>query len=208
MSAPLLRATTAGGLKGTVDRVLAWACVVLMGASVINVTWQVVTRFVLGSPSGFTDELARFLLVWLGLLGAAYAVGQRMHLAIDLLPRALDARPKARASLGVVLQGCVLAFAVGVMLYGGGNLVRLTTLLGQRSAALGVSLGAVYTVLPLAGAVIGFYALHAIGLYVAVLRGHGRGGPDPDGSSAEAFAAASRPDATPGSELPIREDDR
>ncbi len=188
MSTPILRATADGGLKGLVDRVLAWACVVLMGASVLNVTWQVVTRFVLGSPSGFTDELARFLLIWLGMLGAAYAVGQRMHLAIDLLPSALDPRPKARAALGIVLQGCVLLFAAGVMVYGGGNLVRITTLLAQRSAALGVSLGAVYTVLPLAGAVIAFYALHAIGQYARVLGGRGMPEAAPDGSSAEAFA--------------------
>ncbi len=190
MSAPLLRATADTGLKAFVDRVLAWACVVLMGASVLNVVWQVVTRFIIGNPSGFTDELARFLLIWLGMLGAAYAVGQRMHLAIDLLPRALEDKPKARAALGIVLQGCVLLFAAGVMVYGGGNLVRLTTLLGQRSAALGVSLSAVYTVLPLAGAVISFYSLLAMNTYVRVLRGKGMNAPDPDGTSAESFAAA------------------
>ncbi|MBC12175.1 MAG: TRAP transporter permease DctQ [Rhodothermaceae bacterium] len=197
MRTPLLRATADGGVKGAVDRVLAWACVALMGASVLNVTWQVVTRFVLGRPSGFTDELARFLLIWLGLLGAAYAVGQRMHLAIDLLPRALADRPRARAALGIVLQGCVLVFAGAVMVYGGGNLVRLTTLLGQRSAALGVSLGAVYSVLPVAGTVIAFYAVHAMGTYVAVLRGLRPGAPPPDGTSAETFAAHQ-----PGIDLP------
>ena len=68
-----------------------------MGASVANVLWQVYHALrARASPSGFTDELARYLLIWLGLLGAAYAVGQRMHLAIDLLPRALDARPRAQ----------------------------------------------------------------------------------------------------------------
>ena len=185
---PLLVATRDGGLKGRVDTALGWACAVLMGLSVLNVVWQVVTRFVLGSPSGFTDELARFLLIWLGLLGAAYAVGQRMHLAIDLLPRALEARPRARAALGLVLQGAVLAFALGVMAYGGGNLVRLVTLLGQRSAALGAPLGAVYSVLPIAGALVAFYAGLAAAQYARALRG-GALGADPDGSGAEAFAA-------------------
>ncbi|MEM0961709.1 MAG: TRAP transporter small permease [Bacteroidota bacterium] len=191
MSRPLLRATSDTGLKGAVDRVLAWACVALMGASVLNVTWQVVARFA-GIPSGFTDELARFLLIWLGLLGAAYAVGQRMHLAIDLLPRALDGKPKARAALGVVLQGAVLVFAVGVMLVGGGNLVRLVTLLEQTSAALGVPVGAVYSVLPIAGGAIAFYALVETGRHLRVLRG---GVPDatPEDSGLAAFTAANRP---------------
>ena len=43
----------------------------LMGLLVIDVIWQVSTRFILNNPSSFTDELARFLLIWLGLLGAA-----------------------------------------------------------------------------------------------------------------------------------------
>lgn len=197
MSEPILRATSDTGLKGAVDRGLAWACVGLMGLSVLNVTWQVLTRFALGDPSGFTDELARFLLIWLGMLGAAYAVGQRMHLAIDLLPRALDARPTARAALGLVLQGCVLLFAAGAMVYGGGNLVRLTTLLGQTSAALGVSLGAVYSVLPIAGVMISLYALLAMGAYVQVLRGRPLPGPAPDGASDQTFAAHS-PGGGPG----------
>lgn len=197
MRRPFLRAPTAGGLKGAVDRALAWACVALMGASVLNVTWQVVTRFVLGSPSGFTDELARFLLIWLGLLGAAYAVGQRMHLAIDLLPQALDGRPRARALLGLVLQGAVLAFALGVMVYGGGNLVRLVTLLEQRSAALGVSLGAVYSVLPVAGAAISLYAGLAVAAHVRVLAGRPAPEAAPDGSGADAFVDAHRPEPPP-----------
>ena len=86
---------------------------------------------------------------------------------------------------------------ITVMVYGGGNLVRLTTLLGQRSAALGVSLGAVYSVLPVAGTVIAFYAVHAMGTYVAVLRGLRPGAPPPDGTSAETFAAHQ-----PGIDLP------
>ena len=197
MTEPVLRATAEGGLKGAVDRVLAWACVAIMGLSVVNVVWQVVTRFVLGSPSGFTDELARFLLIWLGLLGAAYAVGQRMHLAIDLLPRALDDRPRARAGLGLVLQGAVLVFALGVMVYGGGNLVRLVTLLDQRSAALGLSLGAVYSVLPLSGAAVAFYAAAEAARHVGVLRGRA---PEAraDDSGLDAFTAANAPGATAG----------
>ena len=191
MTAPLLRATADGGFKGALDRVLAWVCVALMGLSVVNVLWQVITRFVLGNPSGFTDELARFLLIWLGMLGAAYAVGQRMHLAIDLLPRALESRPRAHAALGVVLQGAILVFALGVMVYGGGNLVRLTTLLAQRSAALGVSLGAVYSVLPLAGAVIALYASIGVAGHLRAMREHTVS--PIEGSGAEELTAANPP---------------
>jgi hypothetical protein len=55
-----------------------------MAVSVLNVLWQVFTRFVIRHPSSYTEELARYLLVWVGLLGAAYASGHKLHLAIDL----------------------------------------------------------------------------------------------------------------------------
>ncbi len=64
-----------------IDRALAWVLMVLMAVMVIDVTWQVVTRFILSEPSSVTEELARFLLVWIGLLGAAYAFRVRAHLA-------------------------------------------------------------------------------------------------------------------------------
>jgi TRAP-type C4-dicarboxylate transport system permease small subunit len=179
-----------------VDTALAWAVVALMGLSVVNVLWQVFTRFVLGDPSAFTDELARILLIWVGLLGAAYAAGQRMHLAIDLLPGALAGR--RRRLLGLVIQGSVLVFALGTMVYGGANLVRLTVLLEQRTAALGVSLGAIYSVLPIAGGLIAFYAVLVLRDHVRALRGEAPRLAEADESGARALADAAQAGPPPG----------
>ena len=81
--------------RRVVDRVLEWLLVAFMALMVVNVIWQVVTRFLLRNPSSFTEEIARYLLVWVGILGGAYAVGKRIHLAIDLLPSKLEGRRKA-----------------------------------------------------------------------------------------------------------------
>ena len=59
------------------DSVLAFILMILMATIVIDVTWQVLSRFIVGNPSSVTEEIARFLLIWIGLLGAAYAF--RMH---------------------------------------------------------------------------------------------------------------------------------
>lgn len=200
-SAPLLVATRAGGVKGRIDTALGWAVALLMGVSVINVLWQVFTRFVLGSPSAFTDELARFLLIWTGLLGAAYASGQGLHLAIDLMPQTLAGR--ARTLLGVVIQGCIVTFALGVMTLGGGYLVGLTVALDQTSAALGLPLGAVYSVLPLSGLLIAYYGAVVFRAHMRLLRssdGPSPGAPplDPHVRGREvAPRPASREDAHP-----------
>ena len=159
---PLLRA------KRALDRVLGAFLSILMFVLVVDVVWQVLTRFVLTQPSSFTDELARFLLIWVGLLGAAYAVGQRLHLAIDLISDRLE--PRRRQLLGIVIESVVLAFAVGVLLVGGWKLVSLTLLLGQTSAALGLPLGYVYSVLPLSGGIMAFYAIVFIREHVSALR--------------------------------------
>ena len=68
-------------IRRTIDKVLAWFLIGLMGIAVLNVLWQVFTRWVLQDPSSYTEELARYLLIWIGLLGAAYAAGLTAHAA-------------------------------------------------------------------------------------------------------------------------------
>jgi TRAP-type C4-dicarboxylate transport system permease small subunit len=142
-------------LRERLDAVLGGALAALMGLAVLNVVWQVVSRFVLGSPSAFTDELARYLLVWIGLLGAAWGVGRRIHVAVDLLPRRLP--PRLEAGLARLVLGVVFAFGAAVMVFGGLGLVALSFELGQTSAALGLPLGVVYLALPLAGLAVCVY---------------------------------------------------
>ncbi len=156
-------------IRRIVDSVLAWLLIVLMFVAVVNVLWQVFTRWVLNDPSSYTEELARYLLIWIGLLGAGYAAGKKMHLAIDLLPNKLvGAR---RNALEILIDGLILAFAILVMVIGGYRLMSLTLFMGQQSAALGIQLGWVYSVIPLSGAVIAFYAVMAILDRIQVLRG-------------------------------------
>jgi TRAP-type C4-dicarboxylate transport system permease small subunit len=155
--------------RSLVDRVLAGVLVLLMFVAVINVLWQVFTRWVLNDPSAWTEELARYLLIWIGLLGAAYAAGRQMHLAIDLLPNHLDGA--RRHALEIAIDVVILAFAIGVMIVGGYRLVSLTLLMGQQSAALGLQLGWVYSVIPLSGAIIAFYSIESMMQRVRAARG-------------------------------------
>lgn len=143
-------------LRDQTDRVLEWLLATLMAVMVINVCWQVATRFLFHSPSSYTEELARFLLIWVGLLGASYAFGKRMHLAIDLLARQ---RPRWQPALQTVALAATAGFGVVALGVGGVRLVALTLELGQTSAALGWSLGYVYLAVPLSGLLITYYAV-------------------------------------------------
>jgi len=142
--------------KDKVDKALEWTLILLMGANVLNVLWQVFTRFVLRHPSSFTEELARFLLIWVGLLGASYASGKKLHLAIEVVVDRLS--EKSRSGAEVIIQSLVFLFAFLVMVIGGIRLVTITLALSQISAALRIKLGYVYLVIPLSGLLIMYYA--------------------------------------------------
>ena len=141
--------------KKRIDKLLELALIILMGANVINVLWQVFTRFILKDPSSFTEELARYLLIWVGLLGASYAAGKKMHLAIDVVLQTIKNKKKIWAE--ICIQVSIFLFSFFVMVVGGLRLVTITLTLNQISAALRIKLGYVYLVLPLSGILTMFY---------------------------------------------------
>jgi TRAP-type C4-dicarboxylate transport system permease small subunit len=146
--------------KSNLDRIVAWMLILLMGIMVLNVSWQVFSRYVLQNPSSFTDELSRYMLIWLGMLGAAYVAGQDQHLAIDILPQKLLG--KARAKLMIFIYTAVLLFAFLIMVLGGSNLVYITFILEQKSATLQLPLAYVYTIIPFSGLLVAYYQVFQI----------------------------------------------
>lgn len=201
--APEMRRHPVYRLKSGLDVALGWALATMMGLAVLNVLWQVFTRFVLGNPSSFTDELARYLLIWVGLFGAAYATGKRAHLAIDLLRTSLTGR--ALHWHGIVMIVVVGVFALFVMVVGGARLVSLSFLLGQTSAALNVPLGIVYLAMPVSGVLIVMYLTLFLIERVRLLRGLPPSLPALMETTAEAFAVTAdvtREDTGPVSSSP------
>lgn len=140
-----------------IDRSLAWIMVILMGILVIDVTWQVTTRYVLGAASSVTEEIARFLLIWIGLLGSAYAYRKDLHLAFDYFSAKQTGLRKKW--LGIFIHTLIAVFSLLVLVIGGSYLVHLTWELKQVSAALQIRLAYVYSVLPLSGLLIILYAV-------------------------------------------------
>lgn len=129
--------------------------IIMMAMIVATVTWQVFSRFILASPSSFTEELSRFLLIWIGMLGAAYAYYTRAHLGLDLFVNKLHTRKK-RITM-IIIELMVLIFALSILVFGGLSLVLMTLELKQTSAALEVQVGLVYLVVPISGVLISMY---------------------------------------------------
>ena len=142
------------------DVLLKNVLIVLMAALVAAVSWQVISRYVFSSPSSWTEEVARFLMIWIGLLGASYAFRTRVHLGLDLLPKKLTGR--SGEMLKLFTLAVIVLFSVTVLIVGGGKLVTLTWELRQYSAVLGLPIAFVYSVIPTAGILICLYAIVAV----------------------------------------------
>lgn len=142
-------------LRKRIDKILGKTLVIIMSIMVINVLWQVFTRYVTGNPSSFTDELARYLMIWIGILGAAFVAGKNMHVAIDILPSRSSA--KTQRKLKTVATVLIILFVFFAFLIGGSRLVYISYILGQQSPALQIPLAVVYMIIPISGLLIIYY---------------------------------------------------
>lgn len=165
-------------MRKKIDKILGIALIALMAFMTITVLWQVASRYInqlanyytegflntflvfIGKTSSFTDELARYQLIWVGLLGAALVAGRGQHLAIDIMHGKLGARKLK--TLAISINAIIIAFAVSVMVIGGLSLVYMTFHTKQSSSAMQLPLGYVYLVQPLSGLLISYYSVDNI----------------------------------------------
>jgi len=144
-------------------RVLSVICVVLFATLVLLVTWQVFTRLVLGDPSIWTEELARYTFVWVSLIGIAIAVGEKadvvMEFVVERLPRALQ------RVADVLAYGTTLAFVLYVMVFGG--IEQTTQGWTQRNPVLPLTQGQLYLAIPISGVLLTLFLLLHLGRTLA-----------------------------------------
>ncbi|MBB5351696.1 TRAP-type C4-dicarboxylate transport system permease small subunit [Haloferula luteola] len=152
-------------------KVLSALCAVLFAALVLDVLWGVFTRQVLNDQPAWTDELARFLLVWLALLGGVLAYADDRHLGVDVLVSRLD--PAAQRIALLVSHLGVFGFSLAVLVAGGVELFVSRWEAGQMMSALDIRKAWFYLVLPLAGSLI---TLMAGGKVIRSLKSFGERG--------------------------------
>ncbi|TNJ41095.1 TRAP transporter small permease [Tamlana fucoidanivorans] len=143
-----------------VCRLMEIILIVIFGLLVIDVLSQVFSRYILNTSFAFTEELARFSLIWMSILGAAYLNGKRMHLSMDFLYQKFS--EKTRKKVLLFIECCIFLFALIVMVIGGFNLVYITLHLEQLSGTLRIPLGYIYAILPASGLLIMCFSVYHI----------------------------------------------
>jgi TRAP-type C4-dicarboxylate transport system permease small subunit len=137
------------GLDRTIE---ALACLVLI-ALLGDVTLGVITRS-MGDPLIWTDEIARFLMVWLAVFGWILAARRRTHVRIrffqDLLPR------RGWKATEIAIQFALVIFGIAVSVYGVSLTMRNFDL---EATTVPISFAWMYAPMVLAGAVAAGQAL-------------------------------------------------
>ncbi len=143
-----------------VIRFIEYFLVTLFALLLLDVLWQVFSRYILSTSFSFTEEFARFSLIWLSILGAAYLNAKREHLSMDFLYRKFSAPTKKKVS--ILIELFIFLFALIVMVIGGFNLVYTTLHLEQLSGTLRIPLGYVYSIMPFSGLLIMCFSVYHI----------------------------------------------
>lgn len=159
-------------------RMLEFVLIAAMAVLTLDVLWGVASRFIWSNQSAWTEELARYLMIWVGLLGSCLAFEKRAHLGVDYFVGKFH--PTGRQILRVGAYLAILAFAVGVLMVGGWELVSRTLARKQIAPTLGIPKGWVYLAVPISGV---FTVIFSLGHLVDVLR---RGEPIPPKNEPEA----------------------
>jgi len=126
--------------------VLTWLMVCTVAVLIIPVTLQIVARYTALIPAWiWTEELSRFLFIWMIMLGAMIGVREGTHFEVDVWP---DLSPRATALLGIVASFLVLIFAL-VFVWWGIQFVRFGW--DQASELAELPMPFIFAAWPLAG---------------------------------------------------------
>lgn len=144
-------------VSDALNRLSEWALVVFLSAMTLAVFLEILFRYVFHLPLFWTEEFARYCLVWSSLLGATVAFKRGEHIAVTFLLDRLP--PRSRRVLGFAAELSVVAI-LAVILWGGIQLISVTS--RQLSPALRISMAIPYAALPIAAAVMLVHALNHI----------------------------------------------
>ena len=146
-------------LNALIYRVLQFLLTALLALMLIPVTLQIFSRFVDFIPRYiWTEEAARFCLIWLIMLGATIAVRDGTHFDVDVLPAPTTARGKAVSRL--IIHIAMLLVALIFIAFG-----WRFALFGweQNSEMTGINMLSIHAAWPLAGVIWFLFLLEKIG---------------------------------------------
>ncbi|MET3598333.1 TRAP transporter small permease [Martelella mangrovi] len=148
--------------KHALESLLLYLTSAMLAIMVGLMLWQVFTRYVLAAPALYTEELLRFMMIWMAFLGSAYAFGTRQHLSLVFAIEALSGRKKL--ILMLINDAVVLVFSVFILFLGG--IKAVSSSMAQFSPIMRIPIGDVYLIMPIAAVLI--FILQSLNMIILV----------------------------------------
>ena len=141
-------------LKIFLDRLIVGLTSTLFVIMVIIIFTQVVARYVFHNSLSWSEELARFIFVWIVFLGSSYVLGHGAHANLDLVLSRLP--EKMRLVLEKVNTILLFGFSFIIAKYGY-DFIKLGN--NQNSSALQIPMNIIYTIIPISGTLLMLYCV-------------------------------------------------
>jgi len=141
-------------VKSILTRPIEFACGFLMVGVTGVVFLQVLSRYVFHHPFDWPEELARYLFVWVAMLGATLALSRGAHFSINALVKRLSPRGRVRAA--VLAHLCIGGFLLLIAINGFRLALRVQ---GQPSPAMEISMTYPYLAIPVSATLMLLFTL-------------------------------------------------
>jgi TRAP-type C4-dicarboxylate transport system permease small subunit len=134
---------TSDKIGHVIERIVGSFCVLIYGAMIVAALLGVVFRYIMLSPFEWTEEVARFLMLWLGFLAMNMALRRNQHIAINFFGNRLP--PVLMRLLGYCIDGLVGLFLYYLLKQG----YLMTTRTLMTASTMNISMFWIYMAVPL-----------------------------------------------------------
>lgn len=152
------------------NKVIEYILAILVIVMVAGCFWQIFTRFILKNPSQWTEELLRYALIWLTMLGVPYAYGKEQHIAIGFITDSFTKKGTLKDK--IFIEILILFLSVFVMV-AGGTMVAINAV-GQTSPAMHLPMQFYYIGVPICGVLMIIYSVQRLIKFINELKKEGK----------------------------------
>jgi len=141
-------------LTAVLNKLVEYVVAVLLTVMVVTVFLQVIFRFVIHSSLPWSEELARYILVWISFLGASIGVKRKAHIGVSVITNMLGG--VAAKIVSVLIPFLSAVFFLFLAIYGYRILDIVTY---QLSPAMEISMAFPYSSITVSGVLMLLYSL-------------------------------------------------
>lgn len=149
------------------DKIEIFIVTILLGAMIVVVFLQVFFRFIIKGSLPWSEELARYLMVWTVFIGASIGAKEGAHIGVEALVSIFPAKVKYFATL---LTGFFCVFFCGIIAVVSYKVVLFLNSSGQLSPAMRLPIYWAYLSIPIGSILMGLRFIQATKRNLEVLQ--------------------------------------